>query len=242
MAGRLRLDGVRVALGGHTILEDTDLAVEGGERIAVLGASGCGKTTLLRLAGGLIRPTGGTVTSDFLRPGFVFQDPRLLPWRTALDNAALGGLRDCGDMAAARDRAAPVLDAFGLAPLDMGKRPDQLSGGMRARVALARVLLHGPDLLLCDEPFGALDIGTRHALHGLLARYLDARAATVLLITHDVLEAVSLCDRVLVMARQGGAIAADLRPADLVKDADTPARAAAVLAHPTVYPALTPAA
>lgn len=203
-------NGVHVEIGGETILEGTSFSAGDAERIAILGASGCGKTTLLRVVGGLVKPSAGTIASGFKRPGFVFQDPRLLPWRSALDNAALGLGGLDAPSAQRREHAAVMLIRCGLSTDDLGKFPSQLSGGMRARVALARALLHDPDLLLFDEPFGSLDIGTRNALQKLLYDRVRDNGMTMLLVTHDLREAVNLCSRVLVMSRKGGTIVADV--------------------------------
>lgn len=204
------LDDVGVDLAGRPILDGVSLSVGNAERVAILGASGCGKTTLLRTIGGLVAPTAGTLSSSFERPGFVFQDPRLLPWRSACDNAALGLIDADMPLPRRRSRAAEMLLRCGLGEDDMGKFPNALSGGMRARVALARALLHEPDVLLFDEPFGSLDIGTRDALQRLVHDIASQRQITMLLVTHDLREAVNLCSRVLVMDRKAGTIIADL--------------------------------
>jgi NitT/TauT family transport system ATP-binding protein len=182
-----------------------------GEVIGVVGPSGCGKSTLLRILAGLIAPTRGEVVRPdggaALRVGVVFQDARLLPWRTAATNvrfALEGGAAPPDAMA----RVTAVLDLVDLAAF-AARHPHELSGGMQQRVALARALVVEPDLLLLDEPFGALDALTRSYLQEELARIVARTGRTVLLITHDIDEAFLLADRVLVMSARPGRVLAE---------------------------------
>ncbi len=188
-------------------LEGLTLDIAAGEIVAVVGRSGAGKTTLLELVCGLQAPDAGTVRAE--PAALMPQRDLLLPWLSALDNAALA-LRVAGrSRADARRLAGEVLDALGLAGF-AGHAPRSLSGGMRQRVAFARTLLSGRPVLCLDEPFGALDAITRMELQAWLAAALDADPRTVLLVTHDVEEALVLADRVLVLGPRPGRIVASL--------------------------------
>ncbi|RFA28021.1 hypothetical protein CAI21_13670 [Alkalilimnicola ehrlichii] len=174
--------------------------------MALVGASGCGKTTLLRLAGGLAEPDTGTVSNTFARTAFMFQEPRLLPWYRAGENLTLG-LKAAGIRRAERHHAALILaKRVGLEAAALAKYPHELSGGMRQRVALARALAIEPDLLLLDEPFSALDIGLRQELQNQLLAEIRDRGLAVLFVTHDLMEAVRLSHEVLVLAPEPGRI------------------------------------
>jgi ABC-type nitrate/sulfonate/bicarbonate transport system ATPase subunit len=179
------------------------------EVVAVVGPSGCGKTTLLELICALQRPDAGSVTAA--PAALMPQRDLLLPWLSALDNAALA-LRARGvPRAKARRTAAPWLEHFGLQGFE-GSRPAELSGGMRQRVSFLRTLLAGKPVLALDEPFAALDAITRAEMHGWLARVLESEPRTVVLVTHDVEEAVLLADRVVVMSRRPGRAVAEIEP------------------------------
>ena len=195
---------------GLEALDAVDLAVESGEFLSLLGPSGCGKSTLLRIVAGLTPPTAGrrtTVTAG--RIGFVFQEPTLMPWRTAAGNVELP-FRIAGRVRAReRDRVAAALAAVGLAGFE-NAYPHQLSGGMRMRVSLARALVTDPDLLLLDEPFAALDEITRMTLNDDLLRLWQAHRPTILFVTHSVFESVYLSTRIAVMTPRPGRIVADL--------------------------------
>ncbi len=204
----LRLDGVVKSFGGRRVLDGVDLTVPAGQFIAVVGRSGGGKSTLMRLIVGLDRPSEGRILIDNrpvsgLRPDvrLLFQDPRLLPWQRVIANVGIA--RGPGW----RERALTALDDVGLAER-AGDWPSLLSGGQRQRVALARALVSNPGLLLLDEPFGALDALTRQEMHQLLRRIRDEHGFGAVLITHDVAEAVALADRVLVLRE--GRIALDI--------------------------------
>lgn len=214
-------DEVGVVFPGEIqALARTQLAVERGEFVAIVGPSGCGKSTLLRLFAGLIRPTAGRVLlaghdpiAGRRLPGsrvsFVFQDPTLLPWRRVADNVALP-LELLG--LPARQRRALVAENLSLVGLDgfAHRFPSELSGGMRMRVSLARALATKPDLLLLDEPCGALDDITREMLNEELLRLWAAHRWTAVFVTHNLAEAVYLSQRVLVMSRRPGQIVSDL--------------------------------
>jgi NitT/TauT family transport system ATP-binding protein len=206
------LKAVSRTFGAVEALRDISLSIDHGEFVAVVGPSGCGKSTLLELVCGLQRPTTGTVEA----PPAVYMPQRdgLLPWLGALDNAALALRIDGLDRDAARTYARPVFEELGLGGFE-DARPRQLSGGMRQRVAFLRTLLAGREVLCLDEPFGALDAITRAEVRDWLAAALEREPRTVLLVTHDVEEAVVLADRVLVLSPRPGQIVADL-PVDLL--------------------------
>ncbi|MBX0299087.1 ABC transporter ATP-binding protein [Cryobacterium sp. 1639] len=189
------------------VLRDVSLTVRPGEVLAILGTSGCGKSTLLRIAGGLDSPSAGSVqidgspVTDFdTRCAVGFQEPRLLPWRTVAANVALGlprgTARDTG-----RARVAELLDLVGLTAF-ADHRPAAISGGMAQRASLARALARNPGVLLLDEPFGALDALTRLKMQDLLLDVHAAAPTTVLLVTHDVDEALQLADRIILLGQE----------------------------------------
>lgn len=188
------------------VLADISFTLSAGEICALVGPSGCGKTTLLHLCNGLLDVQDGGIANGFANPVTLFQQPRLLPWKTAQGNIALS-LKARGVPRARREAAAIRLAArLGLSHDDLDKFPRQLSGGMQSRVALARALLPEPDLLLLDEPFAALDIGLKTELYALLQQLQAERGMAVLMITHDLMEAVRLSDRILLMAADPGRI------------------------------------
>ena len=188
---------------GIEALRDMHIVAQSGDIVAILGGSGCGKTTLLRLAAGLDRPSAGGIAIDGrategTHPAIsaVFQEPRLLPWLTVGGNVAFGGRRIARPER--QRRAAALLERVGLA--DYGPRwPKDLSGGQQQRVAIARALIAGPGILLLDEPFSALDGFTRASLHELLLSLRQDLQPTILIVTHDVEEAVFLADRIVLM-------------------------------------------
>jgi NitT/TauT family transport system ATP-binding protein len=204
---------------GETVqaLEDISLVVEPGEFLAIVGPSGCGKTTLLNLVGGLLEPTKGRVLVGASAPkagapnlGYLFARDSLLAWRTAGGNVALP-LEIRGVARKEREsRVAAMLGAVGLRDF-VHSHPAQLSQGMRQRVALARMLVTEPTTLLLDEPFSALDAQTRLLMHFRFLSIWERQRSTVLLITHDLGEAITLADRVIVFSRRPGRIKAEYR-------------------------------
>ena len=196
-------------------LDRLSLTVGPGEFVCLIGASGCGKSTLLNLVAGLDDPTSGEISAGGQRMALMFQEPALFPWLTVARNVELP-LRASG---VARDerrqRVAALLDLVHLGGFG-GKRPHELSGGMRQRAALARALAQDAEILLMDEPFGALDAMTRDLLHDELDRICTERELTVLFVTHNVREAVRLGDRVVVLSS---------RPGRVIDQFDVPIRA-----------------
>ncbi len=216
----LTFDRVGWTTGSARILDAVDLSVRGGEIVALVGPSGVGKTTVLRLAAGLLTPTSGTVVNRASRTAMVFQEPRLLPWESALDNAALPLETLRLSRVEARRRAAHWLERLALAPVDLAKRPGELSGGMKARVAVARAFVAEPDLVLMDEPFANLDRALRADLQDLTRRLVDETGVGVLFVTHDLFETARLADRVVALAGRPARVGADLRrkPTRLARD------------------------
>jgi NitT/TauT family transport system ATP-binding protein len=210
----LCFDAVSIHLGGREILSPTSFELARGEFVCIVGPSGCGKTTLLRAATGLVRCSAGQVRRHgrpVLQPSrevaFVFQDygRALLPWRTVQGNVGLA-LEAAGVAASARpERIAAVLDKVGLAA-HAQTFPAQLSGGMQQRVQIARCLAQQPELLMMDEPFGALDALTRHSLQDEVARLVHHEGLTVLFVTHDLEEAIYLGDRVIALQSNPGPV------------------------------------
>ncbi len=207
MAESVTIHGVGKSFGGGAgalpVLRGVDLRIADGEFVALLGPSGCGKSTLLRLIAGLDRPTTGEVrlgdrivTDVDPRCAVVFQEPRLLPWRTVAANVALGAR--CAPEAAP---PAAMLERVGLGGFDRAY-PHQLSGGMAQRAALARALIGRPQVLLLDEPFASLDALTRLRMQDLLVETCRAPRPTVVMVTHDVDEALRLADRIVLLGRR----------------------------------------
>jgi NitT/TauT family transport system ATP-binding protein len=198
--------------GETEALQDISLSVAPGEFVAVIGPSGCGKSTLLSLIAGLLAPTEGSVLIDG-RPvagpnrkiGYMLQQDYLFEWRTILENVVLGAEIQGASMAAARERGRQLLTRYGLGQF-LNHVPRQLSGGMRQRAALARTLCTEPEIVLLDEPFSALDSQTRLALADEITEILRREAKTVVLVTHDIGEAISMAERVIVMSRRPGRI------------------------------------
>jgi NitT/TauT family transport system ATP-binding protein len=210
----LRQVGLRYfGLAGETeALKDVSLKIWPGEFVAIIGQSGCGKSTLLSLISGILQPTEGAVlvdgkpvTGPSRKVGHMLQQDYLFEWRTILGNAVLGAEIQGADMSRARWRAEQLLVRYGLGQF-LHHLPRQLSGGMRQRVALARTMTTEPDVVLLDEPFSAIDSQTRLALAGEIATILRREGKTTILVTHDIGEAISLADRVIVLSRRPGQV------------------------------------
>jgi NitT/TauT family transport system ATP-binding protein len=193
-------------------LKDVSVSIRANEFITLVGPSGCGKSTLLRIVAGLILPTAGTASISGVpireprsETGIVFQAPTLLPWASVIDNV-LFPLRMMHKLdSSSADKAAALIKLVGLSGFER-KSPQELSGGMQQRVAICRALVHEPDILLMDEPFGALDALTREEMTMELLRIWSERPKTVLFVTHSITEAVILADRVMVMSPRPGRI------------------------------------
>jgi NitT/TauT family transport system ATP-binding protein len=193
-------------------LQDIDLDVAQREFVAILGPSGCGKSTLLNMVAGFDHPTRGSVKvegEDIVQPSprrcVVFQEPALFPWLTVMDNVVFGPKNRGQPAAEYRPRAAQIIEQVGLRGFE-ASYPAELSGGMRQRVGIARVLIMEPRVLLMDEPFGSLDAQTRSLMQELLLELWERHQQTVLFITHDIEEALLLADRVCVMTARPGRI------------------------------------
>jgi NitT/TauT family transport system ATP-binding protein len=216
-APALHASGLGHSFGALRALDGMDLRVRAGEVVALVGRSGCGKSTFLELAAGLLEPAAGSIAihgerspaERLARCAYMPQRDLLLPWLPAIDNAALA-LRNRGaSRARARAAAAPLFERFGLASFE-GARPAELSGGMRQRVAFLRTLLAGKPVLLLDEPFASLDAITRAEMQEWLAEAIAEEARTTVLVTHDVEEALYLGDRVAVLSARPGSVVAEL--------------------------------
>ena len=217
----VRADGLSVAYGADTAspvwaLKDVDLTVPSGRFVSLIGPSGCGKSTLLRVLAGLLEPTSGTLSAGGTTPGdlrrsratgFMFQDPTLLPWMTVRQN--IGVLARVAGRPIGSAEAERLAELVGLKDF-LERYPDELSGGMRQRVALARSYALDPTLLLMDEPFGALDEITRQKMNDELLDVWEKKSPSVFFVTHSISEAVYLSDLVVVMAPRPGRIVAQV--------------------------------
>ncbi|MFE2268657.1 ABC transporter ATP-binding protein [Streptomyces lavendulae] len=215
MSLEVRLEGLSVGYGAAPVLRPTDLVFPAGSFTALLGPSGCGKSTVLNTVAGFVRPATGRVTAggtEVTGPGpdrgVVFQHYALFPWRTARGNVEFALKRLGLPRAIRRELALAALAEVGLAD-GAEKYPAQLSGGMQQRVALARALAARPEVLLMDEPFGALDALTRTRMQALLRELWERSGTTVLFVTHDIDEALALAGRVVVLGGSPGRVLAD---------------------------------
>ena len=215
-AAKIVVDGVdktfRSGSGPVEALRGVDFDVREGEFVCIIGSSGAGKTTLFRIIAGLEAPTSGAVRLDGDRVegpgtdrGMVFQEYGLFPWRTVLGNVTFGLEQRAMSGSARRERAREMIDLVGLGEFE-DSYPKELSGGMKQRVGIARALAVDPEILLMDEPFGSVDAQTKQRLHGELLDIWGETGKTVLFVTHDVDEAVTLADRVVVLTGSPGSV------------------------------------
>lgn len=210
----ITLKGIdKVYQNGTVALQGVDLDVNPGEFISLVGPSGCGKSTVLRLVAGLGSPTGGIMkwqgTSEQQTLAFVFQDPALMPWANVVDNIHLPLKLKGQSLRSVRARIQETINTVDLGGFEQSY-PRQLSGGMKMRVSIARALVTKPQVLLMDEPFGALDEMTRSRLNSDLLHLWEEKHWTVLFVTHNIYEAVYLSTRVIVMAARPGRVVADI--------------------------------
>ncbi|WP_034914234.1 ABC transporter ATP-binding protein [Erwinia sp. 9145] len=214
LAPTIGLEKVSKRFGTQTVLQEISFSVWPGEIVALLGASGCGKSTLLNIISGLLPADSGTITlqgesiarfSQWRRLGYLFQEDRLLPWRSVRQNVGFALENSTLPRAERRTRIDDALALVGMESVG-NKWPHQLSGGMRSRIALARSLVSEPEILLMDEPFSKLDPQTRSAMHAELLRICQLKNMTVVMVTHDVEEAVILADRIVILQPAPGRI------------------------------------
>lgn len=201
---KLHIDGLSASFDGQPILSNVSFGVEEGEFVSILGPSGCGKSTILNILAGVVTPQSGTITVDgqpLRQPGehlaYMPQEDLLLPWKTIMDNVCLYGTIH-KQKAQAREKAQALFPVFGLQGYEQAY-PDELSGGMRQRAAFLRTALCHADILLLDEPFGALDVITRSDMQDWLATMRSQLGKTTLLVTHDIDEAIYLSDKILIL-------------------------------------------
>lgn len=205
----LRIKNIYHKYGVIEVLNNISLVVKTGQTLAIVGPSGCGKSTLLHIMAGLIEPSEGFIKSSFTKQAVMFQSPRLLPWKNAMDNLAIGLKAQKTNKKQLHKDTINTANQLGLSTQDLEKYPDELSGGMQSRIALGRALIIQPDLLLLDEPFSSLDIGLKLELYSLLRKNIESLNTAVVMITHDIMEAVRLADTILMMAPYPGRIIAD---------------------------------
>jgi NitT/TauT family transport system ATP-binding protein len=219
--GAIRVSGLDFSFatrgGPHPVLDGIDLDIPAGQIVALIGPNGCGKSTLLRVIAGLLHPISGEARLDGQpisepdpRIGLVFQEPRLLPWRTAAGNMTYPLELSGWSPERQAKRLAELVELIGIDPTAVGARPGELSGGTRQRVAVARSLALEPHVVLLDEPFSALDALTRERFDLELLRLWERSGMTILVVTHSIPEAILLADRVVVLSPRPGRVVADI--------------------------------
>lgn len=201
---KLEVKNLSFAFGFETILKDINFTLHEGEILSIVGPSGAGKTTLLHLCAELLDLDEGSLKNSFKSSSFAFQEPRLLPWRTTIENISLGlralKIKDF------EKRSQKIALDFGLEKEDFEKFPKDLSGGMKQRASFARALVVNPELLFLDEPFSALDIGLKKELQTYLLNHVQKTCMSIFFITHDLMEAIRLSDRILLLQADPGKI------------------------------------
>ncbi|SON56634.1 Taurine import ATP-binding protein TauB [Hartmannibacter diazotrophicus] len=220
------IDSVTMSFGTYVAVEDVRLTVADGEFLAIVGPTGCGKSTILNAIAGLLKPSSGSVAIDG-QPvngvqndiGYLFQQDALFPWKTAIENVELGPMFKGFSGAERRAASMNWLAKVGLKGFEH-RYPHQLSGGQRKRVQMAQALITGPKVILMDEPFSALDIHTRHLMQNELLRLWQEERRAVVMITHDLEEAIALGDRVVVLAAGPRSRVIDSFPVDLERPRD----------------------
>ncbi|GES40967.1 NitT/TauT family transport system ATP-binding protein [Rhizobium sp. ERR 922] len=220
------IENVTMSFGSFVAVQDVNLTVADGEFVAIVGPTGCGKSTILNAIAGLLKPAKGSVSIDGgvvsgvqNNIGYLFQQDALFPWKTAIENVELGPLFQGVGAGERRERALKWLAKVGLKGFE-DRYPHQLSGGQRKRVQMAQALITGPKVILMDEPFSALDIHTRHLMQNELLRLWQEERRAVVLITHDLEEAIALGDRVVVLASGPRSRVIDSFPVDLERPRD----------------------
>lgn len=203
---RLIVKNLNHHFGFTEILHNINFQLDKGKILSIVGPSGGGKTTLMRLCAGLLDVEEGSVTNSFSSSAFAFQEGRLLPWKNVIDNITLGLLAKDESKQTAITKAETIAIKFGLEKDDFHKFPKDLSGGMKQRVSFARALVTQPALLFLDEPFSALDIGLKKELQSILIEMIDKKEISILFITHDLMEAIRLSDEILLLKSDPGHI------------------------------------
>jgi len=201
------------SFGGLCVINDLSFHIEANKVVSILGPSGIGKTTILRLITGAIKPDSGEVLVSGRNIGYIFQDPRLLPWRTALENVSLGLVAEGKDRKEAERIARRWMNCLGLAGFE-DYYPAELSGGMMQRVSIGRALAIEPDILLMDEPFSNLNAELKESLLGMIEEILTEYKTTVVYVTHDISEALRLSDWILTM--QPGSVMEEVHPQNFI--------------------------